>query len=77
MEDNTTHNRNDRPEEQENSAVRSAVSYSPRQRRMIRKGYRAWARVAIRSFLARRRVSPDGCRAEQDGGRDPGCEPEP
>ena len=77
MNDTTKNNRHDSPEEPESSPDRPAVSYSPRQRRMIRKGFRAWARVSIRSFLGRRGVSLDECRTEQDGIRKPGCEPEP
>ncbi len=53
MKDTTAHNRDDRPEEQEKSSDRPAVSHTPRQRRMYLKGLRAWARVAVRSYVSR------------------------
>ena len=77
MKDTTRNNRYDTPGEPQNSPDRPAVSYNPRQRKMIRKGFRAWARVAVRSFIERRGVPPDGCHTEQDGVREPGCEPKP
>ncbi|MXY42472.1 MAG: hypothetical protein F4Y50_00145 [Dehalococcoidia bacterium] len=35
----------------EDSQDAPVVSYTPEQRRMIRKGLRIWARVAIRSYM--------------------------
>ena len=62
MKDNTTHDQHDRrqkPAEDggEPSLDRPMESYTPAQRRMIRKGLRVLARVAIRSHM-RRQAAP-------------------
>lgn len=77
MKDSSTQSQHDQTGDAGPSPDRPAVSHNPKQRKMVRKGYRAWARVSIRSFMARRGVSPDGCRTEQDGVRDPDGELEP
>lgn len=53
MKDTTGHNRDDSPEAPEDSPAKTAVSHSPRQRRMYLEGLRAWARVAVRSYANR------------------------
>ena len=45
-----------------------AVSYTPEQQRLIRKGLRIWARVAIRSYMRKHGATPPRSEAEQDGG---------
>ncbi len=42
---------NGRPGPDENPREAPVVSYTPEQRKMIRKGLRIWARVAIRSYM--------------------------
>ena len=42
---------NGRPGPDENPHDTPVVSYTPEQRRMIRKGLSIWARVAIRSYM--------------------------
>ena len=68
MKDNTSHNQRDRQqspveEGRTPSEDMPTASYTPQQRRMIRKGLRVLARVAIRSHMRRRTVrsqdSPD------------------
>ena len=44
-----------------------AVSYTPEQRRMIRKGLRIWARVAIRSYMRKQGAATQG---EDESGED-------
>ena len=34
------------------------MSYTPEQRRLIRKGLRIWARVAIRSYMRKHGAAP-------------------
>ena len=54
MNDTSTHNRDDSPQGAGRaSRDRTAVSHTPRQRRMYLKGLRAWARVAVRSYVNR------------------------
>ena len=79
LRDNTRRKRSERSEGEEQDVPRGSpmASYTPQQRRMYLKGIRIWARVAIRSFLERRSVPPDGCRTEQDYASEPGSESEP
>ena len=44
-----------RPDEEPQEAP--VVSYTPEQRRVIRKGLRIWARVAIRSYMRKQGAS--------------------
>ena len=44
-----------------------ALSYTPEQRRIIRKGLRIWARVAIRSYMRKRAAAT---LREEDSGED-------
>ena len=46
------------------------VSYTPEQRRLIRKGLRIWARVAIRSYMRKHGAAPPRPEAEEDGGEE-------
>ena len=62
------HGGRDGPEETPGDAP--VVSYTPEQRRVIRKGLRIWARVAIRSYMRRQGASPPRSEAEQDGSRE-------
>ena len=67
MRDNEGKQKRKRPNEQpaEASQDHSAVSYTPEQRRLIRKGLRIWARVAVRSYM---RKHAAGSQAEDGGG---------
>ena len=69
MRDNSRQNETNGPED---SPDCPAVSYTPEQRRMIRKGLRIWARVAIRSYMRKR--LPASARPEDapddDGGEE-------
>ena len=49
MKDSKGKRKRKRPDEEPQEAP--AVSYTPEQRRIIRKGLRIWARVAIRSYM--------------------------
>ena len=49
MKDTTGHNEHNR--EEPTGEDTPEVSYTPEQRRLIRKGLRIWARVAIRSYM--------------------------
>ena len=55
----------DGPEETPRDAP--VVSYTPEQRRLIRKGLRIWARVAIRSYM-RKKEAGSLSEAVEDGG---------
>ena len=74
MRDNEGKQRRKRPEEQsaEASQDRPAVSYTPEQRRLIRKGLRIWAKVAIRSYMRKHGAAPPRPEAEEDGGEEEG-----
>ena len=52
------------PQPAEASQDYPAVSYTPEQRRLIRKGLRIWARVAVRSYM---RKHAAGSQAEGGG----------
>ena len=48
------------------------VSYTPEQRRIIRKGLRIWARVAIRSYMRKQAAAstrPDSAEGAEEGDR--------
>ena len=67
MKDTSRQNERDgpkRPDEQaaESPQDRPVVSYTPEQRRMIKKGLRIWARVAVRSYM---RKHPPGSQTEE------------
>ena len=66
MKDNEGKQRRKSPNEQpaEGSQDHPVVTYTPEQRRLIRKGLRIWARVAVRSYM---RKHAAGSQAE-DGG---------
>ena len=44
------------------------VSYTPEQRRLIRKGLRIWAKVAVRSYMRKHGAAPDGSHPALDEG---------
>ena len=46
-----TNNRNEHNREEQAGEDSPEVSYTPEQRRLILKGLRIWARVAIRSYM--------------------------
>ncbi len=69
MKDTSTHNRDDSPEGPESSSNQTEVSYSSRQGRMYLKGLRAWARVAVRSYVNRHRP-PSGTPVTTDDSQD-------
>ena len=52
----------------EGSPKRTTVSYTPQQRERIRKGLRIWVRVAIRSYMKRNGLAPDGSHLARDDG---------
>ena len=55
MKDNKAKRKRKRPDEDPQDTP--VVSYTPEQRRAIRKGLRIWARVAIRSYMRRQRAA--------------------
>ena len=71
---NNQPNRRQRPDEQPAEAPQDSpeVSYTPEQRRLIRKGLRIWARVAIRSYMRKHWAAPPRPEAEEDGGEEEG-----
>ena len=71
MKDTTGRNEHNGEEQTEEDAPE--VSYTPEQRRLIRKGLRIWARVAIRSYMRKHgaalslpEAAPDGGEEEED-----------
>ena len=50
-ENSEQHGQGERDGPQEDPQDAPAVSYTPEQQRLIRKGLRIWARVAIRSYM--------------------------
>ena len=71
MKDTT--GRNEHNGEEQTGEDAPEVSYTPEQRRLIRKGLRIWARVAIRSYMRKHgaalslpEAAPDGCEEEED-----------
>ena len=68
MKDTTGRNEHNGDEQTEEDAPE--VSSSPEQRRLIRKGLRIWARVAIRSYMRKHGTAPSLPEAEEDGGEE-------
>ena len=63
MEDNSKQNEENRPEE---SPAWPPATCTPEQRRLIRKGVRIWAKVAIRSYMRKKEAGSQG----EDGGEE-------
>ena len=57
MEDNSKQNEENRPEE---SPAWPPATCTPEQRRLIRKGVRIWAKVAIRSYMRKKEAGSQG-----------------
>ena len=57
MEDNSKQNKENRPEE---SPAWPPATCTPEQRRLIRKGVRIWAKVAIRSYMRKKEAGSQG-----------------
>ena len=70
MKDTTGKNQSNREEPTGKDAPE--VSYTPKQRRLIRKGLRIWARVAIRSYMRKHGAAPSLPDAAPDGGEEGG-----
>ena len=70
MKDTT--GRNEHNGEQQTGEDAPEVSYTPEQRRLIRKGLRIWARVAIRSYMRKHGAAPPRPEAEDDDGEEEG-----
>ena len=70
----TERNGQQRPDEQavEPSQDHPAVSYTPEQRRLIRKGLRIWAKVAVRSYMRKHGAAPSRAEAAEEGGEEEG-----
>ena len=68
MKDTTGKNEHNR--EEQTGADAPEVSYTPEQRRLIRKGLRIWARVAIRSYMRKHGAAPSLPEAAPDGGEE-------
>ena len=66
MKDTTGNNQSNGEEKTGEDAPE--VSYTPEQRRLIRKGLRIWARVAIRSYMRKHGAAPPRPKAGEDGG---------
>ena len=65
-------NRRPRPGEDapEPSPDSPMASYTPEQRRLIRKGLRIWAKVAVRSYMRKHGAAPPRPEAGEDGGEE-------
>ena len=72
MKDTEGKKRRKRPDElpPEASPDSPVVSYTPEQRRLIRKGLRIWARVAIRSYIRKHGDASPLPEAAPDGGEE-------
>ena len=68
MKDTT--GRNEHNGEEQTGEDAPEVSYTPEQRRLIRKGLRIWARVAIRSYMRKHGAEPSLPEAALDGGEE-------
>ena len=68
MNDTTGKNHSNREEQTGEDAPE--VTYTPERRRLIRKGLRIWARVAIRSYMRKHGAAPPRPEAEEDGGEE-------
>ena len=65
-----TSNRNEHNREERTGEDAPEVSYTPEQRRLILKGLRIWARVAIRSYMRKHGAAPSLPEAAPDGGEE-------
>ena len=75
MKDTTGKNQSNREEQTGEDAPEPSpdspmASYTPEQRRLIRKGLRIWARVAIRSYMRKHGAAPPRPEAGEDGGEE-------
>ena len=79
MKDTEGKKRRKRPDElpPEASPDSPVVSYTPEQRRLIRKGLRIWARVAIRSYMRKHGVGSPTDGGGRGGGGMVNSPPEP
>ena len=68
MKDTTGNNQSNREEQTGEDAPE--VSYTPEQRRLIRKGLRIWAKVAVRSYMRKHGAAPPRPEAGEDGGEE-------
>ena len=68
MNDTPAQNEHNSQEQTEQDAPE--VSYTPEQRRMVRKGLRIWARVAIRSYMRKHGDASPLPEAAPDGGEE-------
>ena len=50
----------------EDTAERREVSYTPEQQRMLRRGLRIWARVAVRSYMGKHQAASNRPEALKD-----------
>jgi len=60
MKDTNGHSRQKGPGGPEDSPEPPTVVYTPQQRNLIRKGLRIWVKVAVRSYMKRHGLAPDG-----------------
>ena len=60
MKDTNGHNKRNGPGDPRGTPEPTTVSYTPEQRNLIRKGLRIWVRVAVRSYMKRHGLAPDG-----------------
>ena len=77
MKDTTGKNQSNREEQTGEDAPEPSpdspmASYTPEQRRMVRKGLRIWARVAIRSYMRKHGDASPLPEAAPDGGEEAG-----
>ncbi len=68
MKDTSRQNEEDRPED---SPAWPPASLTPEQRRLVRRGVRIWARVAIRSYMRKKEAGSLPEAAEDGGGEEP------
>ena len=68
MKDTNGHNQQNEPGGPEGPPERPTVTYTPQERNLIRKGLRIWVRVAIRSYMKRHGLTPDGTALVPDDG---------
>ena len=67
MKDTSTKNEENRPGE---SPAWPPASLTPEQRRLVRRGMRIWARVAIRSYMRKKEAGSLPEAAEDGGGEE-------
>lgn len=67
MKDSKGKRKRERPEENRQDAFME--SYTPEQRRTIRKGLRIWARVAIRSYMRKQGAAAQAENAVEEADR--------